>query len=168
MEKKQTKLVHIIAIIFSIIFTIGCKEQTSGRATEGIQTIFPKGQLGSVEYFTGKAYIYGLVSNDITYNTLVGNFYLEPGARSNWHMHPSGQILIVTSGIGYHQIKGQLIEIIRSGDVIKFPPKIVHWHGASKDSSMAHIYIVPNTENGIVAWMEPVSDEAYSNVKQLQ
>ena len=70
----------------------------------------------------------------------------------------------MTDGVGYHQIKGEPIQIIRKGDVIKCPPDVVHWHGASNDSSMTHIYIVPNTKYGIVKWMEPVTDEKYRNL----
>ena len=47
----------------------------------------------------------------------------------------------------------------------KCPPGVKHWHGASKDSSVTQIYIVPNTENGIVNWFESVTDEVYDNVK---
>jgi quercetin dioxygenase-like cupin family protein len=84
------------------------------------------------------------------------------GARSHWHLHPAGQILLVTAGKGYHQIEGQLKEIIRKGDVVQCPPDVNHWHGASEDSSMTHIYIIPNTEKGIVEWGEPVTDEEFS------
>jgi quercetin dioxygenase-like cupin family protein len=77
-----------------------------------LQAIFPKGEKGPAENFTGNAGI-GLVANDSTYNTLIGNVYFEPGARSNWHIHPSGQILIITDGVGYHQIKGQPRQTIK-------------------------------------------------------
>ncbi len=125
--------------------------------------VFPRGQKGPKEFFTGNAYNYGLVAADSVYTTLAGNVYFEPGARSHWHAHPAGQILIVTSGVGYHQIKGKPKETIRKGDVVKCPPNTVHWHGASKDSAMTHIYVLPNTEKGIVEWMEPVTDAQYGN-----
>ena len=125
------------------------------------QAIFPKGKKGSPEYFTGNAWNYGLVPADSAYTTLVGNVYFEPGARSNWHTHPAGQILIITAGIGYHQIEGQPVETIRKGDVVKCPPKVRHWHGASPNSGLHQLYIVPNTEQGIVEWLEPVSDAVY-------
>ena len=32
-----------------------------------------------------------------------GHVTLEPGSRSAWHSHPAGQILIVTSGLGWVQ-----------------------------------------------------------------
>jgi quercetin dioxygenase-like cupin family protein len=82
------------------------------------------------------------------YNT-AGNVYFEPGARSNWHSHPSGQILIITDGIGYYQIEGQPIEIMKKGDVVKFPPNVRHWHGASPDVGLQQLYIIPNTERGL-------------------
>ena len=100
---------------------------------------------------------------DSTYTTLVGNVYFEPGARSNWHDHPAGQILIITDGVGYHQIEGQPIEILKKGDVVKCPPNVKHWHGASPDTGLQQMYIVPNTEKGVVNWMEPVTDEVYNS-----
>lgn len=121
-----------------------------------------KGQLASSEFFTGNAWVTGLVSNDSVFTTLAGEVFFEAGARSNWHLHPAGQILIVTSGVGYHQIKGQPIEVIHKGDVVQCPPDVLHWHGASKGSGMSHIYIIPNTEKGIVEWKEPVTDTEYA------
>ena len=102
-----------------------------------------------------------MVANDSTYNTVVGNVYFEPGARSNWHIHPAGQILIITDGVGYHQIKGQPRETLRKGDVVKCPPNVMHWHGASPDTGMLQMYIIPNTEKGIVTWLKKVTDEEY-------
>lgn len=131
------------------------------NSTNNIDAIFPKGEKGSAQYFTGNAYNYGLVPTDSTYTTLVGNVYFEPGARSNWHKHPAGQVLVITDGIGYHQIEGKPIEILHKGDVVKCPPNVRHWHGASKDKGLQQMYIVPNTEKGIVEWMEPVTDEQY-------
>ncbi|WP_242120579.1 cupin domain-containing protein [Aestuariivivens sediminicola] len=126
-----------------------------------ISSIFPQGKKGPEKFFTGNAYNYGLVAMDSTLTTLVGNVYFEPGARSNWHTHPAGQILIITSGKGYHQIEGQPIEILQSGNVVTCPPNVRHWHGASPDMGMQQIYIVPNTEKGVVEWMEAVSDAIY-------
>lgn len=125
-------------------------------------SIFPKGNLASAENFTGKAWNLGLVPNDSTYSTIVGNVYFEAGARTNWHTHPSGQILIIMDGTGFHQIKGEPKQTLKKGDVVRCPPNKLHWHGASQNASMSQMYIVPNTENGIVNWMEPVTDEEYS------
>lgn len=133
--------------------------ETSGE----LDFIFPKGQKGSAEFFTGNAYNQGLVM-DTVLTTIVGNVYFEPGARSNWHTHPAGQILVVTDGVGYHQIEGQPIEIMRKGDVVTCPPNTRHWHGASPDTGLQQMYIVPNIEKGVVNWMEAVTDEQYTNL----
>jgi len=125
------------------------------------EAIFPKGELGPATNFTGNAYNTRLLADDSTYNTLVGNVYFEQGARSNWHIHPSGQILIVLNGEGYHQLEGQPRETMRKGDVIKCPPNVRHWHGATENSSLTQMYILPKTEKGIVTWLEPVTDEQY-------
>ena len=111
-----------IVLLACIVFT-SCNEKTTKmESNDEVQSIFPKGESGPAENFTGKAWNTGLVANDSMYNTLVGNVYFEPGARSNWHSHPSGQILIITDGVGYHQIKGQPRQTIKKGDVVKCPP----------------------------------------------
>jgi quercetin dioxygenase-like cupin family protein len=157
------KTLFTTAITSLALLTMGCMQQNKkeGEGNE-LQAIFPKGEFGPAENFTGNAWNTPLVPNDSTYNTVIGNVYFEPGARSNWHTHPSGQILIITDGVGYHQIKGQPRQTIKKGDVVKCPPNILHWHGASPDAGLQQIYILPNTEKGIVRWMGPVPDEEYN------
>ncbi len=153
----------IITLIICSTLLLACKEQPGKQATNNQQeAIFPKGEKGPAENFTGNAWATALVANDSTYNTLVGNVYFEPGARSNWHVHPAGQILIITDGVGYHQIKGQPRQTIKKGDVVKCPPNVEHWHGASPDMGMQQLYIIANTENGIVTWLQKVTDKEYN------
>ena len=144
------------------LLTKGCMENKSDKEDGQLQTIFPKGELGPAENFTGNAWNTGLVANDSIYNTVVGNVYFEPGATSNWHTHPSGQILVITDGVGFHQIKGQPRQTIRKGAVVKCPPNVEHWHGASQDTGLQQMYILPKTEKGIVQWLQPVTDEEYN------
>jgi quercetin dioxygenase-like cupin family protein len=138
------------------------KQEKMKTDKNDLEAIFPKGTLGSKDLFTGNAHHFSLVDVDSVLTTAVGNVYFEPGARSNWHSHPAGQILIITDGVGYHQIEGQPIETIKKGDVIKCPPNVRHWHGASPDVGLQQLYIVPNTEKGIVNWQEAVTDEVYN------
>ncbi|MBI1184727.1 cupin domain-containing protein [bacterium] len=114
------------------------------------------------DHFTGKIYHKSMVEADSTYTTLVGKVYFEAGARSFWHSHPAGQLLLVTDGIGYHQIAGKPLEILHKGDVVKCPPNTLHWHGASKNAAMQHIYIIPNTEKGVVEWKQEVTEDEYN------
>lgn len=161
MKTISKKVLFVASVTLFVMFSMVCAGQEPTAKSDGI---FPEGRLAPAKFFTGKAWVTGLVANDSVFTTAAGSVFFEAGARSNWHLHPSGQILIVTSGVGYHQIKGQPIEIIRKGDVVKCPPDVLHWHGASKDSSMSHIYILPNTEKGMVEWKGPVTDEEYANI----
>lgn len=129
------------------------------------KTIFPKGDLASADYFTGKAWVKMLVSNDPVLNTAVGNVVFEAGARNNWHTHPGGQILIVTQGKGFYQEEGKSIQLLQEGDVVNIQPEVKHWHGASPDGEFTHIAISTRTEKGIVDWLEPVTDEQYNSFK---
>ncbi|CAN5545977.1 hypothetical protein BH09BAC4_BH09BAC4_15730 [soil metagenome] len=117
---------------------------------------------GPAATFTGTVWVTSLVPNDSIYTTVAGSVAFAPGARSHWHSHPTGQLLVVTEGVGYHQIKGEPSQVIRKGDVVKCPPNVVHWHGASSGSKMTHLYIIPNTEKGIVNWLQPVTDAEYN------
>jgi quercetin dioxygenase-like cupin family protein len=85
----------------------------------------------------------------------------EFGARSAWHRHPLGQILIVTAGTGWVQQEGGEKHEIKLGDVIWTPPGVKHWHGATAKTAMTHIAIQEELNGKNVEWMEKVSEEQY-------
>ena len=93
-----------------------------------------------------------------------GTVTFEPGARTAWHLHPGGQILIVTAGTGRVQRWGDPIEEIRAGDVVRIPANQKHWHGALPQASMTHIAITEPRDGTGVQWMEAVTDEQYNGV----
>lgn len=156
MKKKLSILKH--GSILLIVLSLGaCNKR------ENNDSIFPKGELAPSENFTGNAWNNPFVANDTVYNIVAGKVYFEPGARTNWHSHPSGQLLLIIEGEGFHQIKGEPKQALKKGDVVKCPPNVIHWHGASAATGMSHIYIVPNTEKGIVNWMEQVSNQEYES-----
>lgn len=162
----KLKLINSISVLLLLATLIGCNHKGESQPSESNpsdKAIFPKGELGPATNFTGNAYNFGLVANDSTYNTLVGNVYFEKSARSNWHLHPSGQILIVLDGEGYHQLEGQSRQTMKKGDVIKVPANTRHWHGATETNSLTQLYILPKTENGFVTWLEPVTDNQYKS-----
>jgi len=128
---------------------------------ENPNSIFPKGEKVSPDYFTGTAWLNILVPQDETKSYAVGNVIFEPGSRNNWHTHPAGQILLITDGEGYYQERGKPARFISKGDVVVIPSHTDHWHGASKGSSLTHIVITNNTILGAVVWLEPVSDIDY-------
>lgn len=89
----------------------------------------------------------------------------EPGVINAWHTHPGGQILIATDGIGYHQIEGQPVEVLHPGDVVKCPPNVKHWHGASAGSRFAHLAVGTNPNTSPVVWTDKMlSKEEYEKL----
>ncbi len=75
------------------------------------------------------------------------------GTYNRWHSHKTGQVLIATDGVGYHQTKCGKLEVLHPGDVVFCPPGVVHWHGAAPDSDFAHIAINPQ-DNHEVTWYD--------------
>ena len=117
---------------------------------------------GPEEWFTGVAYMDAAPASPSP-DAGVFRVLFEPGARTNWHTHPEGQILYVVTGEGRAQKEGEPLVGIGTGDVVYFAPGEKHWHGAEPDTFMVHVAINPaaNSDGG-TEWMEPVTDEEYS------
>ena len=151
MKKQILLIISLIAILKGNI--IMSKELTQP---------FNKGELNPYnEFFSGTTYLNMLSKNDTIWNSSIGNVTFEKNARTNWHKHSGGQILLVTAGEGRYQEKGQEKRILKAGDIVKIPPSVVHWHGASPKSEFAHISIETNLPNNQTTWLEKVTDEEY-------
>lgn len=151
----------IIAISITVLM-VGCTyHQSETTKEQETASIFPKGEPITNNNFTGKAWLQMLVSNDSIYNTSIGNVTFKPKARTNWHKHPGGQILLVTDGKGFYQEKGKPAQLIQKGDAIRIPPNTEHWHGAAPDKELTHIAISLNTDLGGAVWLGPVTDDEY-------
>lgn len=125
--------------------------------------IFPKGSKLENNNFSGAAWLQMLVTNQDTFDCVIGNVTFEPGVRNSWHSHPGGQILLCTEGTGYYQEKGKSIQLLKKGDVVQILSNIVHWHGATPDSEFTHIAISTKIGLGDAVWMDPVTDEEYNS-----
>jgi quercetin dioxygenase-like cupin family protein len=117
---------------------------------------------GPEETFTGSVRLDPLFQASEPARTMGAYVTFEPGARSAWHTHPLGQILIVTSGCGLVQSAGGPAEVIRAGDVVRCPPREKHWHGATATTAMTHIALVEQLDGKGVDWLEKVTDEEYA------
>ena len=98
-------------------------------------------QQGPADWFSGTVRIDPLFASPAPARAAGNAVTFEPGARTRWHTHPLGQVLIVTSGLGRAQRWGGPVEEIRPGDVVWFPPGEKHWHGASETAAMTHIAV---------------------------
>jgi quercetin dioxygenase-like cupin family protein len=120
----------------------------------------PSGK-GPADWFTGVVRIDPLFQATGPARAAGNAVTFEPGARTAWHTHPLGQVLIVTMGCGRAQREGGPIEEIRPGDVVFFAPSEKHWHGAAPTSAMTHIAIQEALDGKAVEWMEKVTEEQY-------
>jgi quercetin dioxygenase-like cupin family protein len=113
------------------------------------------------EHFTGRVW-FGLLDSprragDL--NALAVMF--EPGARTDWHEHPGGQVLYITAGAGFVQRRDGFTAKVSAGDVVYAPAGEVHWHGATPATPMTHLSL---TTGGATAWLvDKVTDEEYQS-----
>jgi quercetin dioxygenase-like cupin family protein len=112
---------------------------------------------GPIKQFTGSVKIDHVFASMPVAGAAWRVVTFQPSARTAWHTHPKGQILIVTAGLGRVQGEGNSIEEIRPGDVVLIPAGEKHWHGASPAAAMTHVAINEAPTN----WMEKVTDEQY-------
>jgi len=110
------------------------------------------------EHFTGRVRFGPLAkAPDPGLNAL--GVLFEPGARTDWHTHPEGQVLYIASGAGKVQTDdGETVQV-SAGDVVYSPAGETHWHGASESSYLMHLSL---TTGGPTEWLpKKVSDEDY-------
>lgn len=116
---------------------------------------------GPPETFSGVVRRDRMFASEPPGNLQTGTVTFEPCARTHWHTHPLGQILIVTSGCGWVQSWGQAKHLVGPGDIIWTPPQEKHWHGATASTAMAHIAITEAVDGKAVDWLEAVSDDQF-------
>lgn len=134
------------------------KEATMIHRKNGSQASIP----GPAEWFTGSARIDPIQLQPEEPSRVTSALVtFEPGARTNWHTHPLGQLIIVTSGKGWTCCDGGKRVEINAGDTIWCPPGHKHWHGATDTTGMSHIVVQEMLDGKNVEWMEPVTDEQY-------
>ena len=129
-------------------------------------SIFPRGNPLSPDYFTGHAFLHPLLTKDKNNEFALGSVTFEPGARTVWHTHPKGQVLIVTEGEGFYQEKGKPAQHLKRGDVVNISENVEHWHGAAAHSKFVHIAITNYKDDQNVVWLQPVSDQEYQEVNK--
>lgn len=134
------------------------KEDTQTRSQE---PAFSKGKKITNDNFTGTAWLNNLVEADSINQNAVGSVTFDPGARTKWHSHPAGQIILVLDGEGYYQEEGSAKVVVKKGEVIKCPANVPHWHGASHDAGFVQVAVTSRSE-GPTEWFGPVTDEEYS------
>lgn len=154
----QKLLIYSIVVLFILPFSVKAQEMKKSE----IDTIFKQGEPNPYsEFFTGQTYLTRLSAYDNVWRSSIANVTFEPGARTHWHKHSGGQILLVLGGKGFYQEKGKERRILNKGDIVRIPIDTEHWHGAAPDSWLTHISIETNGENNQTTWLNPVSEKDY-------
>jgi len=145
----------------------GAAQAVLDEVLKNRQTVtgFAKGEIINSANFTGTVWLNMMGATDTTMHVSYGNVTFGPGARTNWHSHPGGQILFITEGLGFYQALGEPARLLRKGDFVEIPPNVVHWHGAAPDSDFSHIAVSLNTDKGGAVWLKPVTDEEYGRIQ---
>ena len=117
--------------------------------------------IGPIEHFTGHARRDPIYVAATPSRLAVGAVTFDPGARTVWHTHPVGQLLIITAGCGRVGAWGDPVKEVKTGDVVWFEPGEKHWHGAGATTGMTHIAIAEAEGGSAVVWLEPVTDAQF-------
>jgi len=124
-------------------------------------------KIATPDQYTGKVWTTALAVGESTppLNVVLATF--APGARTAWHTHPFGQILVAVSGSGRVQLAGEPARVLNPGDSVTIAPGERHWHGAGPDQVFAHISMQGANPDGTMAdWSDLVTDEEYRQPPQ--
>lgn len=115
---------------------------------------------GPANWFTGDVQLEEL--NQAGAAARVVRVTFAPGARTAWHTHPHGQLLLISEGVARVQAGGEPRRDVPAGAVVWFPPGERHWHGAAPGARMVHVAIQQADESGgTTTWLEHVSAAEY-------
>jgi quercetin dioxygenase-like cupin family protein len=109
--------------------------------------------------FTGT--VYGDPVLPSTDGTTVNSVTFTPGARTYWHHHERGQLLVVTAGSGWVCAHGEAPQPLTVGDLVWTAPGERHWHGAGPGSILTHLAV----SLGTTTWLDEVSQAEYGEAR---
>ena len=99
---------QIIALAESLLFIALSQAQT-------VNSPFPKGELSTVKNHTGNIWLSELNAGDSTFDSSIAVATYDAGAKLDWHIHPGGQVLLITEGTGYYQERESRYESFTRG-----------------------------------------------------
>ncbi|WIX98963.1 cupin domain-containing protein [Amycolatopsis mongoliensis] len=113
-----------------------------------VRPVPPASSPAPADVISGSAWVTSLAVPEGPSRTRVDRVQFAPGARTRWHRHPLGQVLVVTDGTGYVQRRGAPAQLIRPGDTVRVAAGEWHWHGATDTSPMTHLAIEEIPDDG--------------------
>ncbi len=136
-------------LVLSAVLVLGVCGAWLNGAPQGAQ---PQPQPFNPANFTGK------VTPQPAADIRTSRNHFDPGARTNWHSHTGGQVILIEEGRARMQERGLAVKEFGPGESVRTAPGIVHWHGAPPNVPLTQVALTFGTTN----WMEKVSDAEYS------
>lgn len=151
-----SKIRYFVGVfLWLVLVSLIVVSQFSHAGPSGSQQ--PAAAVGQGALFTGQT------SALDTTGVTVGRRRFEQGARTYWHSHPNGQLLLVQEGRALVQEQGKPVRELAPGESIFTGPNVPHWHGATPAGSMTHLNV---GFSGATKWMDPVSDDQYAGKRK--
>jgi quercetin dioxygenase-like cupin family protein len=141
-----------VAVLLWLVLVLAVSTHWVGRAQQTAGQPVPGSQAADDPRFTGKSVT--MESKDLS----IARRHFEAGARSAWHSHDRGQLLMVEEGRMRTQKRGQAIKELGVGESDYTAPDIFHWHGAVPGQALVQINV---GFGGDTKWMEKVTDAEY-------
>lgn len=88
----------------------------------------------------------------------IAHIHFDPGARTKWHIHEGGQIILIEDGVGRTQVKGGPVLELHAGETTYAKPGVAHWHGAAPNQAATQF----NVQRGTTTWLDAVTDQEYN------
>jgi quercetin dioxygenase-like cupin family protein len=88
---------------------------------------------------------------------MIAHIRFDPGARTIWHSHGIGQIVLDEEGVCLTQVKGGPVVEMHAGDTTYVGAGVVHWHGAAPNQGCVQY----NVTRGPITWLGEVTEQEY-------
>lgn len=158
---RQRASMPAVALMAAVAFNACAAGASSAQSMTIVRNGEQASVIGAPTNFVGNVRIDPLFAARTPSKVSAGYVTFQPGARSMWHTHPLGQMLVVTTGTGWVQQEGADKQVIKPGDVIWTPPGVKHWHGATSTTGVTHMAIQEALDGKNVEWLEPVTEAQY-------
>ena len=145
--------------IFLIVNSLSAQTQTNPYE---VSSYMEEGFKAPNTNYLGEAWLNPLLRTNASTPFNITKATFKANSTLNWHKHTDSQILIVVSGVGYYQEKGNPAILIKEGDVIKCKAQTEHWHASSKGQDVTYLAIY----KGETEWTEVLTREAYDQVAE--
>lgn len=101
----------------------------------------------------------GVVTTMDAKEITAGRRTFAPGARTAWHSHDKGQVILSESGRLRTGRRGEAIKEYPAGGTEYTGPNIEHWHGATPGEALVQVNI---QFGGTTNWLTKTTDDEYA------